>query len=64
MSNCKNCGAPVETSKCEYCGTVYGIKAVPVKKQTINIDYKFAQGGALIAFICGVIVYSKAKYFN
>lgn len=22
--NCKNCGAPLKSSKCEYCGTEYG----------------------------------------
>lgn len=24
MSNCPNCGAPIVSSKCEYCGTVHG----------------------------------------
>lgn len=23
MNNCINCGAPLHSSKCEYCGTVY-----------------------------------------
>ena len=23
MTNCKNCGAPLEGEKCPYCGTVY-----------------------------------------
>ena len=23
MTNCKNCGAPLRYSKCEYCGTDY-----------------------------------------
>lgn len=23
ITNCKNCGAPLKKSKCEYCGTEY-----------------------------------------
>ena len=23
-TNCKNCGAPLKSSECEYCGTQYG----------------------------------------
>lgn len=26
MNNCKNCGAPLTGSYCEYCGTYYGNK--------------------------------------
>lgn len=30
MTNCKNCGAVLKGSVCEYCGTNYEIKYTPV----------------------------------
>lgn len=34
-SNCKNCAAPLRTSKCEYCGTEYG--TVTINGETIKV---------------------------
>ncbi len=28
MTNCKNCGAPLHGSKCEYCGTEYSNRTI------------------------------------
>lgn len=35
-TNCKNCGAPLHGSKCEYCGTEYPVNAAYDNKVTIN----------------------------
>lgn len=35
QSNCKNCGAPLHGSRCEYCGTEYGSSPVLIMK---NVD--------------------------
>jgi hypothetical protein len=38
---CKNCGAPLIDSKCNYCGTVYNSETIPINKFidiTINGD--------------------------
>lgn len=33
ITNCKNCGAPLKGSKCEYCGTIYNFNScVPVEE--------------------------------
>ena len=40
MTNCKNCGAPIQGSgKCEYCGTVNGERfIVPASGPLIYLD--------------------------
>lgn len=42
MTNCKNCGAPIQGSgKCEYCGTVNGDRfIVPASGPLIYLDGK------------------------
>ena len=42
MTNCKNCGAPIQGSgKCEYCGTVNGERfIVPASGPLIYLDGK------------------------
>lgn len=38
-SNCKNCAAPLRSSKCEYCGTEYG--TVTINGETIKVYVKY-----------------------
>ena len=37
MTNCINCGAPLQGNQCEYCGTKYNLGAVFAEFQ--NTDY-------------------------
>lgn len=38
MTNCKNCGAPLHGTKCEYCGTEYSEDGNKAQTITINLD--------------------------
>ena len=37
-TNCKNCGAPLHGSKCEFCGTEYPVNVSYDNKVTINMQ--------------------------
>lgn len=37
MTNCKNCGAPLHGSRCEYCGTEYPVDVGYDNKVTVNV---------------------------
>lgn len=39
MTNCPNCGAPIQTSVCEYCGTVFNMDILHQKMD----EYKTLQ---------------------
>jgi hypothetical protein len=36
-TNCRNCGAPLKNSKCEYCGSEYGFFYQDVKVENKNV---------------------------
>lgn len=39
LTNCKNCGAPLHGSRCEYCGTEYGPEPMLILKgQPADMD--------------------------
>lgn len=37
MTNCKNCGAPLKGSVCEYCGTFYMENHIYVNVNNVNV---------------------------
>lgn len=55
--NCKNCGAPLDNSKCNYCGTEYqpNLNLKDVKSVTVEIESTECFGGLgdknMISFI-------------
>ena len=46
MTNCKNCGAPLDSniSKCPYCDTEYATSTVTYDKFDIDFNYKQVLG--------------------
>ena len=43
MTNCKNCGAPLESEKCPYCGTIYrkNYQSVKAERQEVFVCTDF-----------------------
>lgn len=37
-TNCKNCGAPLHGSRCEFCGTEYSVDVAYDNKVEIKVD--------------------------
>lgn len=40
LTNCKNCGAPLKGSVCEYCGTVYRENQIYMNVNVDAVDVK------------------------
>ena len=55
MTNCKNCGAILKSSVCEYCGTVYNDDF----RININIDKK-----QLLDSINKISVINKSQFYK
>lgn len=66
MTNCKNCGAPVDSDKCKYCGTVYYIKPTlkktnPVFLKNLKPSEKIAVGFLILIILPVLIKYTKKR---
>ena len=58
MTNCKNCGAPLHGSRCEYCGTEYPVNVVYDNKVSVNVTgLAFATTTELVTSINGALGY-------
>lgn len=76
MTNCPNCGAPIISSQCEYCGTTFGrsseycssdvlsllkLKTEHLKRTTeLNMLYEDALF-AMRAYGSGILTYNEAR---
>lgn len=52
LTNCKNCGAPLKSNKCKYCGTEYideyqralaQMQLEELQRQQRNLEFQMAQ---------------------
>ena len=69
MTNCPNCGAPITSSKCEYCGTVFRDQRIDFLidenerlKQVSNIERLYNDAiFAIRAYSSGVLTVNEAR---
>lgn len=69
MSNCPNCGAPITSTQCEYCGTMFPDRSIDILmseneclKSSMVLEQLYAEAiFAMRAYSSGVMTANEAR---
>ena len=73
MRNCPNCGAPINSPACEYCGTAFARQDAPKARTMLELENEFLKRNmeikslyedaifAMRAYSSGIFTYNEAR---